>query len=466
MCLKNRYCKIKIAYANQDIVSVMEQKGIYKEILNLGIPSFLEALFNTFASIIDSKMVAVMGVSAISAVSVTNQPRLFAFSIFFALNTVTSSLIAKYYGKKDRDGANRIFDHMLKLVTILSIVMGILLVILARPIMILFSGQPDTMNDSVIYFRIVMGGMIFNLLFMEINAALRGYGKTKLTFASNVLSCVVNLFCNYLLIEGHWGFPALGMAGAAIATVLGTVAAFILCLVFAFRQNQFVNIPYCVRKRYHMTKESLQEIWTLTKSCVVDSISMRAALLVISGITARIGSFYMSVYAIGMYLLNFNYALGTGLQTSAVALIGRSYGEGSTEKVNRFKNAHIRLGLICSIVLGLIIVAGGKWFYGFFSNDPKFIATGAGSCALIGIASIAQTQKFVFNGCLLGVGAMREVMIASILGYSFINLGTVALTVLVLHWGIWGVWLSVILSQSVQAVVLFNFIRRNKAFSV
>ena len=104
MCLKNRYCKIKIAYANQDIVSVMEQKGIYKEILNLGIPSFLEALFNTFASIIDSKMVAVMGVSAISAVSVTNQPRLFAFSIFFALNTVTSSLIAKYYGKKDRDG--------------------------------------------------------------------------------------------------------------------------------------------------------------------------------------------------------------------------------------------------------------------------------------------------------------------------------------------------------------------------
>ena len=322
------------------------------------------------------------------------------------------------------------------------------------------------MNDSVIYFRIVMGGMIFNLLFMEINAALRGYGKTKLTFASNVLSCVVNLFCNYLLIEGHWGFPALGMAGAAIATVLGTVAAFILCLVFAFRQNQFVNIPYCVRKRYHMTKESLQEIWTLTKSCVVDSISMRAALLVISGITARIGSFYMSVYAIGMYLLNFNYALGTGLQTSAVALIGRSYGEGSTEKVNRFKNAHIRLGLICSIVLGLIIVAGGKWFYGFFSNDPKFIATGAGSCALIGIASIAQTQKFVFNGCLQGVGAMREVMIASILGYSFINLGTVALTVLVLHWGIWGVWLSVILSQSVQAVVLFNFIRRNKAFSV
>ena len=443
----------------------MEQKGVYKEILNLGIPSFLEALFNTFASIIDSKMVAVMGVSAISAVSVTNQPRLFAFSIFFAIYTVTSSLIAKYYGRKDRDGANMIFDHVLKIVTILSIVMSILLVILARPIMILFSGQPDTMNDSVIYFRIVMGGMIFNLLFMAINAALRGYGKTKLTFASNVLSCVVNLFCNYLLIEGHWGFPALGMAGAALATVLGTVAAFILCLVFAFRENQFVNIPYCLKRRYRMTRDCLQEIWTLTKSCVVDTITMRATLLAISGITARIGSFYMSIYAIGMYLLNFNYALGTGLQTSAVALVGRSYGEGSTEKVNRFKNAHIRLGLICSIVLGMIMAVGGRWFFGFFSQDPKFISVGFTSCILIGLASISQTQKFILNGCLQGVGAMRDVMIASIFAYSLINLALVALTVLVLHWGIWGVWLSVVVSQTTHAVALYLLTRRNKAFS-
>ena len=215
-----------------------------------------------------------------------------------------------------------------------------------------------------------------------------------------------------------------------------------------------------------MTRDSLQEIWTLTKSCVVDTITMRATLLAISGITARIGSFYMSIYAIGMYLLNFNYALGTGLQTSAVALVGRSYGEGSTEKVNRFKNAHIRLGLICSIVLGMIMAVGGRWFFGFFSQDPKFISVGFTSCILIGLASISQTQKFILNGCLQGVGAMRDVMIASIFAYSLINLALVALTVLVLHWGIWGVWLSVVVSQTTHAVALYLLTRRNKAFSV
>ena len=96
------------------------QEDMYREILKIGIPTFLETLFSTFASIIDSKMVSAMGVTAISAVSVTNQPRLFIYSIFFALNIVTSSLVARYHGKGDRKAANMVFDHTLKLVLVLS----------------------------------------------------------------------------------------------------------------------------------------------------------------------------------------------------------------------------------------------------------------------------------------------------------------------------------------------------------
>ena len=79
------------------------RKSLYKEIMKIGVPSFLETLFTTFAAIIDSKMVSAMGVTAISAVSVTNQPRLFIYSIFFAMNTVTTSLVAKYHGRDDQE---------------------------------------------------------------------------------------------------------------------------------------------------------------------------------------------------------------------------------------------------------------------------------------------------------------------------------------------------------------------------
>ncbi|MBP3238796.1 MAG: MATE family efflux transporter [Lachnospiraceae bacterium] len=437
-----------------------EQKPVIREILNIGIPSFLETLFTTFAGIIDSKMVSALGVTAISAVSVTNQPRLFIFSVFFALNTVTSSLVAKYFGKKDRETANRIFDHVMKLVLILSALLSILAVVLARPIMIAFANQKDTMEHSIIYFRIVMGGMIFNLVFMTINSALRGCGLTKLTFVSNVVSCLVNILCNYLLIEGHLGFPRLEYAGAAIATVTGNFAAMIMTLVFANKKDLFVNIPYCLKQKYRMTKESLTEITQLAKSCVTDSLAMRLSLLFISGIVARIGSYQMAVYSVGMHLLNVNFALGTGLQTAGVALIGRSYGAEDKKMMKTYKNSLLRIGNITAVALALVIIAGGRWFFGFFSEDEKFIEMGTISCCIIGIITLAQTLKFVYSGYLQGIGAMKQVMVASIVAFAGVNLTTLAVFVLVLHSGIWGVWISSLLSQSVQAIILYIYVRK------
>ena len=442
----------------------MDKKKITKDNFEMGIPSFLETLFTTFAGIIDSKMVSEMGVTAISAVSVTNQPRLFIFSIFFALNTVTSSLTARYLGKKDRDMANRILDTVLKLVIILSVVASVFAVALARPIMIAFANQKDTMDASILYFRIVMGGMIFNMVFMTINSALRGCGKTKITFITNVVSCLVNIFFNYLLIEGHWGFPRLEFAGAAIATVSGNIAAMFLTLWFAMKKDLFVNIPYCLEKKFKVTKQSLHEIGELAKSCITDSLAMRLSLLFISGIVARIGSYQMAVYSVAMHLLNINFALGTGFQTSAVALVGRSYGASDKVTMNAYKKQTVKLGMIAAVGLAILTVVGGKWFFSFFSDDPEFIRLGAISCIFIGVITLAQTLKFVYSGCLQGVGAMHEVMVASIVSFAGVNLITLIFFVLVFKIGLWGVWISSLLSQTVQAFMLYRYVRKSKAY--
>ena len=439
--------------------NISSKKAIH-DILDIGIPSFLETLFTTFASIIDSKMVSAMGVAAISAVSVTNQPRLFIFSIFFALNTVTSSLVARYVGKEDRDAANMVLDHVLKLVIVLSLIAGALAAAAARPIMIAFSNQKDTLDASIIYFQIVMGGMVFNIFYMAVNSALRGCGLTKLTFASNVLSCTVNIFFNYLLIEGHWGFPRLEYAGAAIATVLGTVAASILSLLFILRKDMFINIPYCLRHRFKMTRESLSEIVELSKSSITDNLAMRFSLLFSAGIVARIGSYQMAVYSIGMHLLNVNMALGYGFQSAGVALTGRCYGASDRNGMQTYKKYMVRMGIISAAVLSAVIILGGKWFYGFFSQDTAFVTMGAISCIFIGVITISQTMKFIYQGCLQGVGAMKEVMAASITAFAGVNLSALIILILVFDAGIWGVWIATFLLQTVQAVMLCIFLRR------
>ncbi len=434
-------------------------QNLHKEIIKISVPSFLETLFNTFTGIIDSKMVSALGVSAISAVSVTNQPKLFIFSIFFALHTVTTSLVAKYYGKDDQVSANQVLDHVLKLVVLLSLGLGVLSVLLAKPIMMLFSGQQDTMENSILYFRIIMGGMIFNLLYMTINAALRGIGETKLTFADNVLSCAVNILFNYLLIEGRCGFPALGIKGAAIATVLGQAAALVMCLIFLCNKKLFINIPFCIKQKYHMTLKSLSEITEMTKNCAVDNLNMRFALLFISGITARIGSYQMAVYSLGNYLLNINYALGTGLQTASLTLVGRAWGKGDLELVTATRKTITKLGMTCAVILGILIAVGGRAFYTFFSDDEVFVRMGAISAILIGVICISQTLKFIYSGCLQGMGMMKQAAFCSIIAFTAVNLVSVLLTVMVFRMGIWGVWLSSFLNQTVQAAMLYYYVR-------
>ena len=439
-------------------------KKVVKDILVIGVPSFLETLFTTLANIIDSKMVSAMGVTAISAVSVTSPPKLFVFSVFFAMNTVMTSLVAKSVGAEDQDRANQVFDSVIKITIGLSVILSVVSVALARPIMFAFSHQMDTLDASVTYFKIIMGGMIFNLCYMAINAALRGCGRTNITFISNVIFCCVNILFNYFLIEGHMGFPALGIKGAAIATVMGTVAAFIFVVCVACNKNLFVNIPYCLKKKYKLTKESTAEIRTMSKSTVTDGLVTRVSILVIGAIVARIGSYQMAVYSVGMHLMSANQALGTGLQTAGVALIGKYYGAKDKEQMNLYKGNIISLTTIASIALGLTIVLGGGWFYGFFSDDPEFVRLGAISCYFIGVITLSQTMKFAYVGILQGVGAMKEVMKASIISFAVVNLSVLAVCVFVLKMGVWGAWTGSLASQTVQAFMLFRYTKKLDAF--
>jgi Na+-driven multidrug efflux pump len=162
--------------------------------------------------------------------------------------------------------------------------------------------------------------------------------------------------------------------------------------------------------------------------------------------------------------MSVNQALGSGLQTAGVALVGRSYGAKDKALMNDYKRNILRLGLGSAVVLGLAIVAGGRWFYGFFSDDPVFISMGATSCLFIGAITISQTMKFALTGCMQGVGAMKEVMTASIVSFSVVNLGVLAFTVFILKMGVWGAWIGSLASQTVQALMLWRYTGKLEAF--
>lgn len=131
---------------------------------------------------------------------------------------------------------------ILRITVILSLVVGILAGLLARPIMSICNRQPDTVGLSVSFFRIIMFFLVFNAVSIVLNAALRGIGKTPLTLISSIVMGVVDIFANYLLIEGRCGFPKLGVLGDALGTVCGMAAACVTSIVLLSTQSGFLTL--------------------------------------------------------------------------------------------------------------------------------------------------------------------------------------------------------------------------------
>ena len=116
--------------------------------------------------------------------------------------------------------------------------------------------------------------MIFNVLSMGINAAQRGAGNTMIALRTNLISNLVNICGNYLLINGHFGFPALGITGAAIATVFGTVVACVMSIVSICPKDGFISIPYMIKHHIRLRMEPLLEIIKVGYSVFIEQVLM------------------------------------------------------------------------------------------------------------------------------------------------------------------------------------------------
>ena len=205
------------------------KKG-YQTAFHMAWPAVMESFFIALAGMVDSLMVSSLGAYAVAAVGLTTQPKFIGLCLFIAMNVSVSALVARRRGEEDKKGANQVLLMAVTFTVLAGAVISLICVAFANPIIAFCGANEDTHESAVIYFRIIMGGMMFNIITMVINAAQRGAGNTKIAMRTNVTSNLVNMVFNYLLIGGNFGFPRLEIAGAAIATVLGTVVACVMAV--------------------------------------------------------------------------------------------------------------------------------------------------------------------------------------------------------------------------------------------
>ncbi len=437
-------------------------KTIIKNALNMAWPSIVESFFVAFAGLVDSLMVSALGSDTVAAVGLTVQPKFVGLALFIALNVAISALVARRRGEQKQGEANAILYTAVIFIILAAIMISILLVVYAGPIMELCGSTPETHDAAVAYFRIIMGGMIFNCIQMGINSAQRGAGNTKITMRTNLTSNLVNIGLNYLLIEGHLGFPALGIRGAALATVLGTVVASIMSIMSIMKRDGFISIPFILQNRIRPSLRVLSHLIKMGYSVFIEQLLMRVGFMMTAIMAADQGNAAMAAHQVGMNIMGLTFSFGDGLQAAAVALIGRSLGEGKPELAKEYGNTCKMMGGIISLCLAVIYFLGARPLYALFFQEENIIAIGVNIMYVIILVVIFQIRQVIYMGCLRGAGDTLYTAIASTICVTLIRTAVSYLCGYTLGFGIIGIWMGVLGDQVFRYIFAAVRFKRGK----
>ena len=449
------------------IIRDMEPRGevpsgrqVIRTTLNVAWPSVLESFLLSITGFVDTIMVSILGTEAIAAVGLTTQPKMLGLCVFFAMSTAISSIVARRRGEGDKDSAVKVLRTSLILTLLLTLILTLLFLWGADFILKLAGSAPDTHQDAVDYFNIVMAGLVFNSVTLVINAAQRGAGNTKIAMRTNVTSNLVNVFFNYLLIGGNFGFPALGVKGAAIATVIGTVVGCAMSIASVFHASSFVY--FRGTKGWIADRKSVRSMLSVGSSAFVEQLFMRIGFFLFAMTVANLGTTEFAAHQVGMNFMSISFSLADGLCVAAVALVGKSLGEERPDMAKIYSAACQRLGLLCAVGVSLIFFFFGRALFSLFSSDETILGYGEMIMRVLCGVIYLQILQVVINGSLRGAGDAKYTALVSLISVAIIRPGASWILGYPLGLGLFGVWLGTFGDQATRFILGFLRYKKGK----
>jgi len=437
---------------------------LLKESLRIAGPAFVELVLSTLFGMVDMMMVGRVGPSAIAAVGLTNQPFNLLIAVFAALNVGTTALVAWNIGSHNIRDAQEVTRQSLKMGLILGIIFSILGVIAAPAVITFMGAQEDTFPLATQYFQIVGAGLIFLVLNMVITAALRGAGETKIPMFYNLGANLFNVFGNYVLIYGKLGFPKLGVAGAAISTVVSRLLACLTAFyVLYFSKRSMLALKYSeVKESRGLDASIIKRIFAIGIPSAVEQFVIQSGLMFFGRIVAGLGT---SVYAAHQISLNINGLTFSPSQAFGVAsttLVGQSLGANDPKKAEQYANIIHKVGLIVACGVGLGFILFSHPIARLYTDDLVVAAMAGTVLKIMALAQPGQSTQLILSGALRGAGDTTFPLIASLVGIWGVRVVLSHIFVRNLGWGLVGAWMAMVIDQYTRSLIVFLRFRSDK----
>lgn len=312
----------------------------YKKVLIVAIPLNIQQLITSFVNMLDNIMVGQTGTLAMSGVSVSNQIiTVFNLAVFGSVSAA-SIFGAQFYGKEDIHGVRNCLRFKFIIELLFTIVFITIFLLFGHQLISLFmhveqndpSDIAQTMQYALTYMHIMTIGFIPFALSQCISSSMREAGETRLPMIASVTEVFVNFVGNSILIFGLFGFPALGPAGAAIATVISRFAELAVVIVFALLNR--TRFPFYTRlfQNFHLPLTLVKQICIKGFPLVVNEILWSIGIAMITQCYSTRGIEALAAYNISSTITNLFFVSNIAMGDSISILVGQQLGAGRIEE--------------------------------------------------------------------------------------------------------------------------------------
>jgi len=438
-------------------------KMLYKDIVHIAWPSFIELLLTQLASMVDMMMVGgiggeanpQLGVDALTAVGLTTQPKFLLMTAFVAMNTGVTALIARYKGQGDKERANLVLRQGMMLTFISTLILSVLGVIFSRPMVIFMAGEETPLgiiNQATVYLQIQLAGFATVALTSTITAALRAVGDSRTCMIYNLIANAVNVVFNWLLIGGNLGFPEWGVMGASIATVIGQLVAFIIALCVILRGNSFLKLE--LKKGFKPNRSMLTNISTIGIPAAIEQLLMRAGMVIFAKTVASLSTTSFATHQVCMNIQALSFMTGQAFAVSATSLVGQSLGRKRSDMAQAYCSKTRNVGFMVALLLTVTFALWGGDIVSLYNKDPNIIEMGGKIMLFVAFLQPFQTSQFIIAGGLRGAGDTRSTALITTITVLFVR-PFVAIALVNAGLDLYGAWLALACDQLLRTVLVF-----------
>ncbi len=424
----------------------------FKLNLKLALPIMAGQVGQVLVNFIDNIMVGQLGASSLAAVSLAISIYISFMVVGMGISFALPPLVAQAHGMNSHDRISTLFKHSLMINVIYALVC-VLIIEIGLPILEHLGQDPEVVALAKPYLRISAWTMIPLMIFQSLRCYSDGLSETKPAMIAALTGNVFNVLFNYMLIYGKLGAPAMGVAGAALGTLLARIMMIALMIVILYRWRDLwsyiANVNY---KRYK--SEVVKKLLSLgipTSMQMFFEVSAFAAAALIMG---TLGKVPQAAHQIAINLAAMTFLTCTGLGMAATIRVGNQLGQNNTVGLYKAGMSAIIQVIIFMIVAALVFVGLRDVLPLMYIDDLAVIEIAATLLIMAAFFQVSDGIQVVALGVLRGMQDVKIPMLITFLAYWICGIPISYMATHYFDFGPVGVWLGLVIGLTISALLL------------